>query len=366
MLFVSLEEIRTEELVDNTCVTVRCFGMNPILILNRLLKAAGPSGHEQACAEVISEIAHPFVDEILVDPLGSLICHKKGAGNRILAAAHMDVIGFMVSRIDEKGFLRVVPIGSHPAARLIGFPIRFLNGTAGILFSSDFEGVRKKRFDEVKIEDIYVDIGAWSREEAESLVQPGDVAVFDGLARKISGNKILSPYLDDLIGCVILLLAMAMRPASDNDVYYVFTVHEELRARGAGPVAERICPELALAVDICHTGDCPAYSEEITTKLGGGPAIKLYDLSAICDLRLVKHIKNVALAREIRFQNEISHTGGTDAGAIQMSSAGVPVSGLSVATRYSHTPVEMCALDDVVDAARLLAAVMAAEPVFLR
>ncbi len=340
--------------------------MNPLSILNRLLEAAGPSGHEQSCAKVIAEIAQPFVDEIMVDPLGSLICRKKGAGPRILAAAHMDVIGFMVSRIDEKGFLRVVPIGSHPPARLIGFPLRFMNGTAGILFSSDFEAVRKKRFDEVTMEEIYVDIGAWDRDEAEKLVQPGDVAIFDGQARRISGNKLLSPYLDDLIGCVILLLAAAMRPAGGNDVYYVFTVQEELRGRGAGPAAERIRPDLALAVDICHTGDCPAYSKEITTKLGGGPAIKLFDLSAMCHPALVRHIRNIARSRDIPFQNEISHTGGTDAGAMQLSSLGVPVSGLSVAARYSHTPVEMCALEDVVDAARLLAAVTAADPVFLK
>lgn len=340
--------------------------MNPLAILNRLLEAAGPSGHEQGCARVIAEIVRPFVDEISVDPLGSLICRKKGTGPRILAAAHMDVIGFMVSRIDEKGFLRVVPIGAHPAARLIGFPLRFLNGTEGLMFCSDFEGVRRRRFDEVKMEDMYVDIGAWSREEAEKLVQPGDVAVFAGRARKIAGNKLLSPYLDDLIGCVVLLLAAAMRPAGGNDVYYVFTVQEELRARGAGPAAERVRPDLALAVDICHTGDCPAYSKEITAGLGGGPAVKLYDLSAMCDPRLAGHIKSVARSREIPFQNEIPSTGGTDAGAMQLSSLGVPVSGLSVATRYSHTPVEMCALEDVVDAARLLAAVAAADPEFLK
>lgn len=340
--------------------------MNPLSALNRLLQAVGPAGHEQGCAKVIAEMLRPYVDEIYVDPLGSLICRKKGSGPRILAAAHMDVIGFMASRIDEQGFLRVVPIGAHPAARLIGFPLRFLNGTEGLLFCSDFEGVRKKRFDQVKIEDMYVDIGAWNREEAESLVQPGEVAVFDGQARKISGNKLLSPYLDDLIGCVILLLAAAMRPAGGNDVYYVFTVQEELRARGAGPAAERVRPDLALAVDICHTGDCPAYSGEITMRLGGGPAVKLYDLSAMCDPGLVKHIKNIARSREIPFQNEISHTGGTDAGAMQLSSLGVPVSGLSVAARYSHTPVEMCALEDVVDAARLLAAVLAADAEFLK
>ncbi len=332
---------------------------------NKLLQAAGPSGFERNCAKTIAEMAKPFVDDIFSDGLGSLICHKSGRGKRIMTAAHMDVIGFMASEVRKDGYIDIIPIGAHPAARLIGFQIRFLNGVKGVLFGENFSAIQDKPFSATGIRDIYVDIGARSREEALSLVRPGDVAVFDGAAQLIAGNKLLSPYLDDLIGCVVQLLAMERQARTDNDCYYVFTAQEELRARGAGPAAAMVKPDAALAIDICHTGDCPAYSNKIAEKLGGGAAIKLFDLSAICDPRLTAHIRALAEASGIAWQNEIAYTGGTDAGALQLSGTGVSVSGLSVPTRYSHTPVEMCDLSDIDSCASLLAAVMAASPEFL-
>ena len=183
----------------------------------------------------------------------------------------------------------------------------------------------------------------------------GDLAVFDTVPF-VSGRKLFSPYLDDRIACVILLSAMERIKHSDNDLYFVFTVQEEVGLRGARTAAYGIDPDYGIAVDVTDSDDIPDAPHECSSVAGKGAAIKVMDSSVICHPVVVNQLKELAQARNIPFQMDVLRFGGTDAGAIHQSRAGVYTGGISVASRYIHTPVEMADLDDIEACAALAAA----------
>ena len=201
--------------------------MDILNILNRLNACHSPSGEEGAAAAVIRALAAPYVDEITTDTLGSLICHKKGPDKKIMFAAHMDSIGFVVTHIDEGGFLRFGAVGGLAAHEVLGAPVRFANGVRGVVA---LEG--KAEAKDMKLDNLYIDVGAKDRAEAGTMVRVGDTAVYD-TAAFTSGSRVFSPYLDDRIACAALLLAMERLGETDNDLYFVFTAQEE-RAGGKG------------------------------------------------------------------------------------------------------------------------------------
>ena len=205
--------------------------MELIEILQALNACHGPSGSEGAVAGVLRTLAAPYVDSCTTDALGNLICHKKGSGPKVLFAAHMDSIGLMVTYIDEKGFLRFGPVGGLSAHEVLGTPVRFANGTRGVVA---LEGKVEPK--DMKLEHLYLDIGARNEAEAKAMVQVGDIAVYDTHAF-CSGGRIFSPYLDDRIACAVLLMAMERLKNTENDLYFVFTVQEEVGLRGARTAA---------------------------------------------------------------------------------------------------------------------------------
>ena len=174
--------------------------MEMIQVLTRLVEAFGPSGCEHQVSQVIEELARPYVDEISRDTLGNLICHKKGSGPKVMFSAHMDSIGLVATHIDEKGFVRVGALGGVSAKEVAYTPVRFQNGTCGLICAKD-----GAEMDKLKVSDLFVDIGAADREEAEKLVQVGDSAVYGTPIRQAAG-RVISPYLDDRIACLVLLL----------------------------------------------------------------------------------------------------------------------------------------------------------------
>ena len=187
------------------------------------------------------------------------------------------------------------------------------------------------------------------------MVQVGDMAVFDTVPF-VSGRKLFSPYLDDRIACVILLSALERIKRSDNDLYFVFTVQEEVGLRGARTAAYGIDPDYGIAVDVTDSDDIPDAPHECSSVAGKGAAIKVMDSSVICHPVVVNQLKELAQARNIPFQMDVLRFGGTDAGAIHQSRAGVYTGGISVASRYIHTPMEMADLDDIEACAALTAA----------
>ena len=324
--------------------------MDILNILNRLNACHSPSGEEGAAAAVIRALAAPYVDEITTDTLGCLICHKKGRGKRIMFAAHMDSIGFVVTHIDEGGFLRFGAVGGLAAHEVLGAPVRFAGGVRGVVA---LEG--KAEAKDMKLDNLYIDVGAKDRAEAGTMVRVGDTAVYD-TAIFTSGSRVFSPYLDDRIACAALLLAMERLGETDNDLYFVFTAQEEVGIRGARTAAYGIDPDYGIALDVTDSDDIPEPEHLCSALAGKGAAVKVMDSSVICHPAVVKELEELAAAEGIPVQREVLKAGGTDAGAIHQSRAGVYTGGISIPTRYIHTPLEMADLGDVEACANLAAA----------
>ena len=325
-----------------------------------LVKNASTSGYEGKIGRVIAAIAKPLCDDMRVDVLGNLICHIKGKskGKRIMCAAHMDAIGFMARYIDENGFIYVNPIGGHYAYELINTRVRFekVIGIFRLCKAAENAGKTGK---EITFNDIYVDIGACSKTAAEQLVSIGDTALFEGETVMLGKNRIMTPYADDLSGCAMLLKAMEMCKSPPNDLYFVFTVQEELGCRGAKTAAFGIEPHIAIAVDVCPAGDCPAENDRHNNiVLGKGPTIKIMDSSVFSSVGLNRLLKSVATAMNMETQWEILTGGGTDTSEMLLTRDGVPATCISIPTRNLHMPVEIFDIRDVENGAKLLAATL--------
>lgn len=321
------------------------------MLLKRLCDAFGVSGYEREVRETIKEEIKNLADEILVDDLGNIIALKKGHGEnkkRIMASAHMDEIGFQVIKIDDKGFIIVRALGGIPLVPTIMNRVIFRNGVQGIVSNSvDVDAVKN-------IKKLYIDIGAESKEEAEKYVKIGDVASYVGEYVELKGNNVTSKALDDRAGCYILIEALKKMNNPYNDVYCVFSIQEEVGLRGATVAANRIKPEIGIALDVTIASDYPN-SAVGSNKLGGGAAVKISDGSVICDEYLVDEMISCSEENEIKYQRDVIDGGGTDAGAINRSNYGVKATGISVPMRYVHGPNGFVNMVDIDASIELLA-----------
>lgn len=327
-------------------------------LIRKLVESYGPSGAEEQIRDVIQAEVEPLVDDVRVDAMGSLIAHVKGngEGQRLLLDAHMDEIGVMVTYIDEDGFARFTRIGGVSPLTCIGSRVAFEDGKIGVV------GIEQKRdnADKVpKLEQLYIDVGATSRDDCP--VQVGDPAVF---VRPFTaqGTRLVSKAMDDRIGCAVLIEMLRRLDGSDelttgNDLYVVFAVQEEVGLRGAHTSAYGIDPDMAIAVDVTGTGDTPE-SKPMAVKLGQGPAIKVQDRGMIAHPRVRRLLERRAEDVGIPYQLEVLERGTTDAAAMQLARAGVPAGCLSIPCRYIHSPSEMVDEVDVENAVRLLLEVL--------
>lgn len=318
--------------------------------LTALEGSFGPSGQENDIRKTIEELAKPYADDMTTDVMGNLIVHKKGNGPKVMLAAHMDSIGLMVTHIEDSGLLRVGKIGGVSPRDVLAVPVHFQNGTLGTVYE-DEELEDAKR----EMGHLYVDIGADSKEAALERVQVGDVAIYN-TPTVVSGKAVFSPYLDNRICCVALLKALELVKNSENDLYFVFTVQEEVGLRGAGPAAFAIDPDYAVVVDVTPDGSAPGSKHGCSSHCGGGAAIKVMDSSVICHPQMVTMLRELAQAGNIPYQMDVISAGGTDGGAIHRSRAGVVTGGVSVPCKYVHSPQEASYVEDVDATAQLLAA----------
>ena len=324
--------------------------MDMMKTLTELTSAFGPSGCENEISQVIQRLAEPYVDEISRDVMGNLICHKRGNGPKVMFSAHMDSIGLVATHIDEKGFIHVGAIGGIRPARVLFAPVKFQNGTKGLVCADAGAAL-----DKLKMSDLLIDIGAADGEEAKKLVQVGDIAVYDTAARTAAG-RVISSYLDNRIGCLVLLLTMAQLGERSNDLYFVFSTQEEVGCRGAKTAAWAIDPDYGVAVDVCGTDDMPGSKHEVTAQCGKGAAVNVMDRSVICHPEMVNQLLALAHEKGIPVQKSGSRMGGTDAGPIHQTRAGVYTGGISIPCRYTHSPTELVDLGDVRACADLAAA----------
>lgn len=319
-------------------------------LLKKLTQINSVSGNESAICEIIKAEIEPYADEIKIDALGNLIAHKKGDGKKIMYASHMDEIGIIATFIDENGFIRFGAVGGLNTKDLVYNRVRFSNGTVGVIGSEE-ENFKKSP----NIKNLYIDIGAKSREEAEKAVSIGDTAMFIG-GFDVTGNTVISKALDNRVGCYILIETLKQLDKTANDLYFVFTVQEEVGLRGARTAAYSVDPDMAIAVDVTDTGDIPE-CDRMVIKLGGGAAVKIKDSSILCHSDVRTLMMETAKENGIKYQLEVLNFGGTDAGAIHTTREGVPTGGLSVPTRYIHSPSEMADINDIKACVDLLTAI---------
>lgn len=321
-------------------------------LMKKLTGAFGPSGNEETIAQIIREEIEQYVDEIRIDTLGNLIGIKKGNGKKIMLAAHMDQIGFMVTYIDEKGFLRFTNLGGISVANSIHRRVKFKNGMRGVIgYETEIQDWK-----DIKLNRMYIDIGASSREEAEKYVSIGDVAVYDSETVEENG-KLMGGAMDDRAGCAVLIQTLKDLSQSPHEIYFVFTVQEELGLRGAKTAAYGLNPDIAIAVDVTATGDTPK-ARTMAVELGKGAAIKVIDRSVLCHPKVKNLMIDTAEKWNIPYQMEVLEFGGTDAGAIHLTRSGVPSGVLSIPCRYIHSANETIDLGDLDNSVKLLTKIL--------
>jgi endoglucanase len=335
-------------------------------LLKRLCEAPGIAGREEAVRAIVREAMEGLVDEIEVDALGNMIGRRKGKGGpSVMFAGHMDEIGFMVKHIDDKGFLRLQPVG--------GFDARVLPAQRCIVHTEDGEQLPGAMALETKpihllagqetptpkVDQIFVDLGL-TGDEVKAQVQVGDMVTLDRTVERI-GNNVMGKAFDDRIS--VFLMLEAARALGDEQVdaelILAATTQEEVGLRGARTAAYHLQPDIGVALDITLANDIPGASpQDAVTRVGEGVAIKVFDSSHISNHKLVSHFKQLAKANDITYQLEVLPRGGTDAGAMQLSRAGMPAITISLPTRYVHTVNEMAAISDIQAEIALLAAYM--------
>ncbi len=313
-------------------------------LIQRLVETPGPSGYESQVRELIrSEIA-AHCDELREDALGNLIARKGTGGTKIMISAHMDEIGVVATHIDKNGFVRFMNIGGVQLRNCVGGRVRFLNGAVGVI------GHEEPRSTPAALTNLFIDLGASSPKD--SPVSVGDIAAFERPFMDL-GNRLVAKAMDDRIGVAVGIEALKRLRKSPHEIYFVFSVQEEVGLRGATTSAYGLEPDIGLAIDVTGSGDTPK-GLKMDVSLGNGPAIKVRDGGMIADRRVVDWMVQRAEASKIPFQLEILEFGTTDARAIQISRVGVPAGCLSIPCRYVHSPSEMVDIRDVKQSVALL------------
>ena len=315
-------------------------------ILRKLTDAVSVSGAEEDVSDVIREIIKDCADEIKNDALGNLIAVKKSGkadAKKIMMAAHMDEIGFMVTFIEDSGFIKVAQVGGINWTAVAYGEILFRNGLRGVIvpegktWPNEYNGTK-----------MYIDIGAKNKADAETKVKIGDTCTIAPKVVELMNNRVAAAKLDNKIACVVLIQALLelkdVKP--DYDLYFVFTSQEEVGLRGARTSSQAIMPDYSIAVDVTGTGDTPE-CYPMASKIGAGAAIKIMDSSVICHKDMVNLLMKTAVEKNIAYQSEILTFGGTDTAVMQSAGSGSIAGAISIASRYIHSGVEMCSMDDV-------------------
>jgi len=330
------------------------------MILKALSEARGVSGDEQEVRAIIRDAIRDVVDEAKTDTIGNLLAVKHGTGRdrlRVMISAHMDEVGLMITGHSSDGLLEVRSVGGLDPRVLPGSlwdvgPDR-LPGVIGIKPIHLLENGESEKV--ADIENLYVDIGATGKNEAQKLVPVGTTGTFATRFREM-GPTVSGKAFDDRAGCAVLVeLLRAVAPVT-CDIHAAFTVQEEVGLRGAHVAAYAVEPECAFALEGTIADDLPKNKKGTspTTELGKGPAITVMDRSFMADRRLLALVRDTANELKIPYQIKQPGVGGTDSGAIHMSREGVPSITLSVPCRYIHSPVALLNLSDFANTVRLL------------
>jgi len=315
-------------------------------LIKKLIKVPSVSGRENKLGKLIQNEIAPYVDDSFIDPLGNVIGFRRGtakAPKNLMLAAHMDEIGFMVTFIEDNGFIRITSIGGINFASASYSTVIFENGVTGILVPE-----AQISYSDFRAEKFYIDIGTSSRKETEKKISIGDTAIVSPSLTKLAGRRYAGRPMDDKLGCAVIIEScrQTANEKCPNNTYFVFTVQEEVGCRGSKTAAYSIKPDFSIAYDVTGTGDSQN-ARPMAVKIGDGAAVKLKDSSVICDMRFAKLMMDVAKDKKIPFQTEILESGGTDTSSMQMTGSGSVAGAISVPNRYIHSSVELFDMRDL-------------------
>lgn len=320
-------------------------------LLKELTQEFGISGREKKIREIIKREVSPYADDVFTDAIGNLIVLKRGkkTGKRIMLAAHMDEIGLQVKKIEGDGRIRVCSVGWVWTSALYNSTVKFQNGTIGVV--GCMGNIEDAKNDSSK---LYIDIGCTTKEMAEKYVKVGDYCGFIGPYYELANGRICSKSLDNRVGCYLLIEALKRNEGNRlNDIYYVFTVQEEVGCRGSVVSAERIKPDIGISIDVTPDHFYPCDLEGANA-VGEGVGVKLGDPSAMQDEYLVEKMLECCEVNGIKYQRDVMDRGGTDSSSINLSRNGVRVAGISIVDRYPHSHSSVIAKDDVLAAIELI------------
>ena len=328
-------------------------------LLATICETPGAPGFEHQIRKFIKQHLAKSVDEFDVDNIGNLICLKKGksSAKKVLIAAHMDEIGFMVKHIDDKGFIRFQTLGGFDPKTLTAQRV-IVHGKkdlVGVMASKPIHIMSaEERTKNPKITDYYIDLGL-SKKEVEKVIEVGNPITRERSLIEM-GKCVNAKSIDNRVSVFILVEALKQLKQPAYDVYAAFTVQEEVGLRGADVAAQHVNPDFGIALDTTIAYDLPgAKPEEVTTTLGEGTAIKLMDGRTICDPRMISFLKETAKKHNIKWQPELLSAGGTDTASLQRrGDRGAIAGAISIPTRHLHQVIEMANKNDIEASIQLL------------
>jgi tetrahedral aminopeptidase len=330
-------------------------------LLTALCEVAGPSGREERVRELVRPELEATCERVETDPLGGLTGVRSGSGGpRLMLAAHMDEIGLMVTHVDDRGYLRFIPIGGWDARTLVGqrVVVHGREDLPGVVGTTPVhlldEAARQKA---PRMEDLAVDTGLPAA-DVRALVRQGDVITRTRTLESL-GDLVTGKSLNDRVGLFVMLEALRAAGPSPAEVHAAATAQEEVGLRGAKVAAARIRPDVGVAIDTCPADDGPGTpANGPSTRLGKGAAIRLMDASAIGSPALVDLLVRIAEDHDIPYQFHVSNRGGTDTQSLQLTGEGAVAGCVSIPTRYVHSSVEACHPDDITASIDLVAALI--------
>ncbi|MGB0368724.1 MAG: M42 family metallopeptidase [Flavobacteriales bacterium] len=329
-----------------------------IKLMAEICEVAGAPGYEKRIRDIVLREVTPLVDEVRVDNLGNVTAIKKGKEpKKVMIGAHMDEISFMVTHIEDGGFLRFHTLGGFDPKTLTAQRV-IVHGKKDLIGVMGSKPIHVMTPDEraklPKTTDYFIDMGM-SKEEVEKVVSVGDVITRERELIEM-GNCVNCKSIDNRISVFILIEALRTLGDVPYDVYGVFTVQEEIGIRGAQVSSLEHQPDFGFGLDTTIAYDVPgAQPHEKITSLGKGTGIKIMDASTVCDYRMVEYMKKTAEKHEIQWQPEVLTAGGTDTAAIQRFSAGGSIAGaISIPTRHIHQVIEMADKGDIEKSITLL------------
>lgn len=342
---------------------MRSYTLN-IPLLASVCETPGVSGYEQPIRELILKSISNLADEITVDPLGNIIAIQRGrdSSKKVMVPAHMDEIGFIVTHIDNDGFVRFHTLGGFDPKTLTSQRVLIHTKTKtllGVMGSKPIHVMTQEERNKVPvIQDYFIDLGM-EKDEVLKYVEVGNPVTRQRELVEM-GNCVNCKSLDNRVSVFILIETMRKLQSKKlpYDFYAVFTVQEEVGIRGASTAGHYLDPDFGICLDTTIAFDVPGNREfDRITKLGHGTAIKILDGSVICDYRMVEFMKQVAKSNNIKYQLEILTVGGTDASGMQrMSKGGSIVGAVSIPTRHIHQVIETCHKEDIQNSIAMLAA----------